>query len=74
MTFLYVGDFVYILNFCCCIGTCAQYFSQWLHYVLIYVYYDEILFLFYWFKLVQQNPLLSCERLHMAGLDDCNIS
>jgi hypothetical protein len=44
-----------------------------LHYVLIYVSYNEILFLLYLFKLVQQNSHLSCERHHMAELDDNNI-
>jgi hypothetical protein len=36
--------------------------------------YNDILFLLYLFKLVQQNPRLNCERLHMAELDDCGIS
>jgi hypothetical protein len=45
-----------------------------LHYVLIYVSYNEILFLLYLFKLVQQNPHLSYERVYMAELDDCSIS
>jgi hypothetical protein len=41
-----------------------------LHYVLIYVSYNEILFLMY---LCKQHLCLSCERLRMAGLDDCSI-
>jgi hypothetical protein len=45
-----------------------------LHYVLIYLSYNEILFLLCLFKLVQQNPHLNCERLYMARLDACNIS
>jgi hypothetical protein len=57
----------------CCIGTCVQYFSQGLHHVLIYVSYNEILFLLYLFQLVQQHLYLTCERLRMAGLDDCSI-
>jgi hypothetical protein len=44
-----------------------------LQYVLIYVSYDEILFLLYLFNLVQQHLYLSYERLHMARLDDCSI-
>jgi hypothetical protein len=44
-----------------------------LHYILIYVSYNEILFMLYLFKLVQLHLYLSCERLCMAGLDDCNI-
>jgi hypothetical protein len=44
--------------------------SGGLHYVLIYVSYNEILFLLYLFKLVQQHLCLSCERLCMTGLDD----
>jgi hypothetical protein len=44
-----------------------------LHYVLIYVSYNEKLFLLYLFQLVQQHLYLSCERLHMAGIDDCSI-
>jgi hypothetical protein len=45
-----------------------------LQYVLIYVSYNEILFLLYLFKRVQQNPHLHCERPRMVGLDDNNIS
>jgi hypothetical protein len=44
-----------------------------LHYVLIFVSYNGILFLLYLFQLVQQHLYLGCERLRMAGLDDCNI-
>jgi hypothetical protein len=43
-----------------------------LHYVLIYVSYN-IIFLLYWFELVQQHLYPSCERFHMAGLDDYSI-
>jgi hypothetical protein len=41
-----------------------------LHYVLIYVSYNEILFSMY---LCKQHLCLSCERLRMARLDDCSI-
>jgi hypothetical protein len=44
-----------------------------LYYVFIYVSYNEILFLLNFFKPVQQNSYLVCERLHMAGLDNYNI-
>jgi hypothetical protein len=44
-----------------------------LHYLLIYVSYNEILLLLYLFKFVQHNQHLSCERLHMDRIDDCNI-
>jgi hypothetical protein len=40
---------------------------------LAYVSYNERLFLLYLFQLVQQHLYLSCERLCMGGLDDCNI-
>jgi hypothetical protein len=39
----------------------------------MYVSYNEILFRLYLFQLVQQHLYLSSERLHMGGLDDCNI-
>jgi hypothetical protein len=35
-----------------------------------YVSYNEIIFLMY---LCKQHLYLSCERLRMAGLDDCSI-
>jgi 5-methylcytosine-specific restriction endonuclease McrA len=41
-----------------------------LHYVLIYVLYNEILFPMY---LCKQHLCLNCKRLCMAELDDCNI-
>jgi hypothetical protein len=41
-----------------------------LHYVLIFVSYNEILFSMY---LCKQHLCLSCERLRMARLDDCSI-
>jgi hypothetical protein len=41
-----------------------------LHYVLIYVSYNEIIFLMYLYK---QHLCLSYERLHMAGLADCSM-
>jgi hypothetical protein len=41
-----------------------------LYYVLIYVSYNEIIFLLY---LCKQHLYLSYERLHIAGLDDCGI-
>jgi hypothetical protein len=44
-----------------------------LHYVLICVSDNKILFLLYLFKLMQQHMYLSCERFHKAELDDCNI-
>jgi hypothetical protein len=40
-----------------------------LHYVLIYVSYNEILFLMYLCK----HLCLSCERFRMAGLDNYSI-
>jgi hypothetical protein len=47
---------------------------QHLYYVLIYVSDNEILFLLYLSKLVQQHQYLSYERLCIAGLDDCSSS
>jgi hypothetical protein len=44
-----------------------------LHYVLIYVFCNKILFHLYLFQHMQQHLYLSCERLRMAGLDDCTI-
>jgi hypothetical protein len=45
-----------------------------LHYVLIYVSYNEILILLHLFYSCANNiSYLSCERLCMAGLDDCSI-
>jgi hypothetical protein len=44
-----------------------------LYYVLIYASDNEILFMLYLFELMQQHLYLSCERLCMAELDDCNI-
>jgi hypothetical protein len=44
-----------------------------LYYVLTYVFDNKILFLLYLLKLMHQHLYLSCERLRMAGLDDCNI-
>jgi hypothetical protein len=45
-----------------------------LHDVFIDVSHNEILPLSYSFHfLCKQYLYLSCERLHMAGLDDCNI-
>jgi hypothetical protein len=48
--------------------------SGGLHYVLIYISYNEILPLLHLFYSCADNiSYLSCERLHMASLDDCNI-
>jgi hypothetical protein len=45
-----------------------------LHYVFIYVSYNEILPLLHLFYSCANNiSYLSCERLRMAGLDDYNI-
>jgi hypothetical protein len=44
-----------------------------LHYVLIFVSYNEILFWLSLFQLVQQHLYLNCERLHRTGLDDFSI-
>jgi hypothetical protein len=45
-----------------------------LHYVLIYFSYNEILPLFHLFYFCVNNiSYLSCERLCMAGLDECSI-
>jgi hypothetical protein len=44
-----------------------------LHYVLICVNYNEMLFMLYLLKLVQQHSYLSCESHRMAGLHDYNI-
>jgi hypothetical protein len=45
-----------------------------LHFIFIYVSYNEILLVLYSLYIFVQHHLgLNCERLHMAGLDDCNI-
>jgi hypothetical protein len=45
-----------------------------LHYELIYISYNEILLLLHLFHfLCKRHLYLSCERLHIAGLDDCSI-
>jgi hypothetical protein len=64
MTFLYVGNFVYILNICLLHWhMCPILQLGGLHYVLIYVSYSEILFMLYLCKLVQQNPSLNYKIL-----------
>jgi hypothetical protein len=45
-----------------------------LHYVLIYVSYNRILFFIaFVLFLYKQHLGINCERLHMAGLDGCII-
>jgi hypothetical protein len=44
-----------------------------LHYVLIYISYNEILLLLHLCYCYANISYLSCERLRMARLDDCSI-
>jgi hypothetical protein len=74
MTILYVGNFMYIFYLLpAALAHLTNTSVRRLHYVPIYVSYNEILFWLYLFQLVQQHLYLSCERLHMARLDDCSI-
>jgi hypothetical protein len=74
MTFLYVGiPFCAILLWPTASAHVANTSIRGLHYVLIYVSYNEILFMLYLSHLCKQHLHLRCERLRMAGLDDCSI-
>jgi hypothetical protein len=74
MTLLHVGHIMYIfLLVPAALAHVSNTSVRGLHHVLIYVSYNEILFLLYLFQLVQQHLYLTCERLRMAGLDDCSI-
>jgi hypothetical protein len=67
----------FVIHFCLLPATLAHgadTLVRGLHYVLIYVSYNEILLLLHLFHfLCKQHLHLSCDRLCMIGLDDCII-
>jgi hypothetical protein len=67
---MYVGNLLYILYYPLHSHMWPILQSGGLHYVLIYISYNEIIFLMY---LCKQHLYLSCERLCMARLHDCSI-
>jgi hypothetical protein len=64
MTLLHVGNDMYIfLLLPAALAHVSNISVRGLYYVLIYVSYNEMLFLF---RFVQQHLYISCERLRMA--------